>query len=188
MKRRPVRRGGQASHSSKLFSGGLSGRDADAGALSLPLVVFAQEGLVFLALRADFGKRRFHAGDDVGSLSRGVQRAIRKREIDCESVAFHSRMLRDISVQLHEVGRIALEQLLQFCRLPLGFFIDGLAPFFIRVANCQFHDRKPFQADCGRGALRGMARKRMGKFRIAIPQGGCKLPVRVRKLNRPSAV
>jgi len=118
-----------------------SGRDADARALSFPLIVLAQQGLVFLALRTDLGKSGFHAGEDVGTFSCSVQRARREREIHGKRVAFFSRMLPDISVQLHQVRRIPLKQLIQLGRLPLRFFFEGLAPFLMSMANGQFPGR-----------------------------------------------
>ena len=89
---------------------------------------------MFLAL-LDLGERRFDAGENVGPFSCGVQRARGKREIDGERVAFLSRVLLDIRVQLHQVRSIPLEQLVQLRRLPMRFFFDGLAPFFMSVAN-----------------------------------------------------
>jgi len=163
-----------------------SGLHAGARALSFPLIVFAQQGLVLLALSADFRERRFYAGNHSRSFRSGVQRACGKREIDSECIAFLARVLRDISVQLHQVRRIPLEQLFQLRRLTLRFFFDGLAPFFTSVANSQFHGRT-FPGGIRKGdAIRGSIRKRMGNFRIAIRQRGCKLQVRVAQLNRPN--
>jgi hypothetical protein len=61
--------------------------------------------------------------------------------------------------------------------LPLRFFFDGLTPFFMSVANGQFHGRT-FPGGIWKGvAIRGSTRKRMGNFRITIRQCGCKWQV-----------
>ena len=90
---------------------------------------------MLLALGAQFGEGHFHAGEHVVSFACGVQRASRKRKVNAEGVAFHARLFFDRGVQFHEVWIVSLEQLVQLCRLAMRFFFDGLAPFFVRVAN-----------------------------------------------------
>jgi hypothetical protein len=120
---------------------------------------------MLLALCADLRKRRFHAGEHVGSFPRGMQRARGKREFDAECVVFFSRVLLDIRVQQYQVRRIAFEELVQLRRLPMRFFFDGLAPFFLCIANRKFHGRTFPERRWEGVAIRGSIRKRM-----AIPE------------------
>jgi hypothetical protein len=129
---------------------------------------------MLLHLGAKLGESHLDAREDVRSISRGVQRARRQGEMDSENVAFLSRMLFDVRVELHEVGRIAFEELVQLGALAEHFFFDWLAPVFVGVANGDFHG-KAFPIGFGRGAaMRGSIRESTGKFRITIWALGCK--------------
>src|SRR5579871_2035232 len=78
-------------------------QDPGVRAFSFPLIILAQEGLMFLALPADFSEGHLHAGKNVGAFSGGMQRARGKREVHGEGVGFLSRMLFDIRMQQHQV-------------------------------------------------------------------------------------
>ena len=101
------------------------------------LLLPADQGLVFLALRTNLGERHFHAGQHIESFSCSVQRARGEREIDGKRVALLPRTLFDLSVQFHQVRSITLKQFVQLRRLPMRFLIDELAPFFLRRRWCR---------------------------------------------------
>src|SRR4029077_558145 len=85
------------------------------------------------------------------------------------------RVLLNIGRHKTQVRILWFEQFVELGRLPMRFFFDGLAPFFMSVANRQFHGRT-FPGRIWEGvAIRGSIRKRMAisEYQFAIAVANC---------------
>jgi len=94
---------------------------------------------MLLYLRAKLVEGRLNASKDVRPFPIRVQSARRQRKMESEEVIFLPRVLFDVSVQLHKIRGIPLQESVQFYLLPKRLFFDGLPPFCMRVPNVQFH-------------------------------------------------
>jgi hypothetical protein len=106
---------------------------------ALPLVIFAQLFFVLFELAFEFGESGANACWRVGSDSGSVQRASGQREIQREAEIFTAAALFKVSVQLHQIRRIAFEELFELLNMPCHDFFDRLASIRLNAAEGNFH-------------------------------------------------
>src|SRR5258708_26607956 len=121
---------------------------------AFPLVIFAQERLVFLHLFFELGEGLLDAGTSVGAEAGGMQSAGGEREVQGEGEFLGTRQLFEPSMELDQIRRVALQQFAQLNKITPGLSLDRFAQFYMLVADGDLHLRT-FSAELRKGGTSG---------------------------------
>jgi hypothetical protein len=90
-------------------------------------------------LSFELDKGHLRAAAHVGAKAGGVKRPSGQSEIQRQTVFGFSRNFLECSVQLHQIGSVALQKFFELCDMPISYLFERLAEFFLQIAEGNFH-------------------------------------------------